>query len=1347
MFVPNHNASNAYRNDAIVDFPASQQQPSAYTAQTSANAALVKNAGNIAMTHNQMGTNDMQPVAFANNILQPQQQSAYWQLGNGNYANPCWVAMFDYDAKADDELTLQSGQPVEVISKDVSMSGDEGWWTGKIANKLGVFPSNYVMQSKHNMQQHLAAQRTRVYQKLNEEDSPLDPTVVAETDGMVQEKLTVNLKEIDFNELSLQEIIGVGGFGKVYHGSYEDQEVAIKAAKVDPDEDVSITMENVRMEATLFSLLNHKNIIALVGVCLKQPNLCIVLEYASGGALNRCLMGRKLPPQVLVDWALQIAEGMQYLHNEAPVPLIHRDLKSSNVLIKEPFLDDDDIFNKTMKISDFGLAREMYKTTKMSAAGTYAWMAPEVIKSSTYSKASDVWSYGILLWELLTGEQPYRGIDGLAVAYGVAVNKLTLPIPTSTPFPQEFTDLLESCWSANSALRPTFRTILTDLQTIAESNFISVPDESFKTMQDDWRLEIQAMFDDLRAKEKELCSREEALTRATLQHKLHEEYLRERERELHQRELTIVERELQFHLGNNDGSAPTHKPHPAKRKFKRSKLIKHGGIGEPTDFQHKLSVKASVHNDTHQSVLQSMIEQQHDGANPFTPPNPSPAIPQLHTIKNPGNGNDSLTLDKARQLHVARNAVHSTSKSTESSDAAETDNDNTVRPTELPLDAAPSTSQPRGGSCDSESEYSTPRPTPQSSRENSLKRQRSLHKALFEAAMILAAVALGRDVRCAAQLVAHLPPLVSEDTGSTGSAESKSSVGKTTSSHPNTSRNGSPKVQVSHAGTRMHGLNHMANAADRTSAASLDSDPSTSATLLSVSSVDSTLTAEGVAPAIAAYHAAGELVFPDKKSSISLKYLNGAFSSKNTASSSSEPSDSDNSTPMVSLSSSNMLVNCTNEGFRPDDDSLGKINYAAQLSVESGSGQGQSEKIVNISSNTPTGLNGVQGVVYRKPPVVRSQSEQPNSTLKRSSWGPEVMGGGIAPEPGHTQGNHYGRARGHRRTPSDGRVPMSSLDNAVKVLQYHKTPAEKAMEAGKDPELCRLPAPVGSRRKSDQAELNPGIERPSSLAITPRPRPSSARSLDLRSLSSPSSGSDSPIGTRRFTDLQVLSDPTPTNALVPLSVTPSAPKVLPVAPNVSSALAVTPSMSNVLPGTQNLSNVMPISLIPAKGVVAYPGQYQPGYQQYMNLPLTNYHPAPPLFHTPLAPATSMAPTSVATADPHALKTPVSQTVESPSPFDVKFPSPTPHSRISAQGINDQPPPLPKKTVRFSPQVVTNNYSVRSSFNSQRSLLDENMGEDTDIHDPLMRYSPKAGKPTPNGSNSGQRTFDYEEFLK
>jgi len=253
--------------------------------------------------------------------------------------------------------------------------------------------------------------------------------------------------EIKFCDLRLAEVIGVGGFGKVYRGLWKNVEVAVKAARQDPDEDISVTLENVRQEAKLFWLLNHPNIVALKGVCLEQPNLCLVMEFARGGSLNRVLQGRRIPPNILVDWAIQIARGMNYLHKDGPIPIIHRDLKSSNVLLSEP-IENEDLLNKTLLITDFGLAREVYKTTRMSAAGTYAWMAPEVIKTSTFSKSSDVWSYGVLLWELLTGETPYKGIDHLAVAYGVAVNKLTLPIPTTCPAP--FSRLMEGKENINT---------------------------------------------------------------------------------------------------------------------------------------------------------------------------------------------------------------------------------------------------------------------------------------------------------------------------------------------------------------------------------------------------------------------------------------------------------------------------------------------------------------------------------------------------------------------------------------------------------------------------------------------------------------------------------------------------------------------------------------------------------------------------------------------------------------------------------------------------------------------------------------------------------------------------------
>uniref|UniRef100_A0AAX7VMD3 Mitogen-activated protein kinase kinase kinase n=1 Tax=Astatotilapia calliptera TaxID=8154 RepID=A0AAX7VMD3_ASTCA len=455
-----------------------------------------------------------------------------------------WTAAYDYEASGEDELSLRRGDVVEVLSKDAAISGDEGWWTGKINHRVGIFPSNYVTY------------QPAIYR--------LPATSVSTG---VPERVPSSPVQIPFSELVLEEIIGVGGFGKVYRGTWKDQEVAVKAARQDPDEDITATAASVKQEAKLFSMLQHPNIIKLEGVCLEEPNLCLVMEYARGGTLNRALTGRRIPPHILVNWAVQIARGMHYLHEEAVVPIIHRDLKSSNILLLEK-IENDDIGRKTLKITDFGLAREWHKTTKMSAAGTYSWMAPEVIKSSLFSKGSDVWSYGVLLWELLTGEVPYRGIDGLAVAYGVAVNKLTLPIPSTCPEP--FAKLMEDCWDQDPHVRPSFSCILEQLSAIEEAVMATMPQDSFHSMQDDWRVEIQEMFDELRTKEKELRSREEELTRAALQQKSQEELLKRREQQLAEREINVLERELNILIFQLNKDKPNVKKR--KGKFKRSRL-------------------------------------------------------------------------------------------------------------------------------------------------------------------------------------------------------------------------------------------------------------------------------------------------------------------------------------------------------------------------------------------------------------------------------------------------------------------------------------------------------------------------------------------------------------------------------------------------------------------------------------------------------------------------------------------------------------------------------------------------------------------------------------------------------
>ncbi|XP_036345188.1 mitogen-activated protein kinase kinase kinase isoform X2 [Rhagoletis pomonella] len=488
---------------------------------------------------------------------------------------PLWTVLYDYDAKGEDELTLRRGQIVVVLSMDSNISGDEGWWTGKIGDKVGIFPSNFVT-----------------------DQDPMMPDVPSAI-GDIQPH------EIDYAELEVSEVIGAGGFSKVHRGYYNGEEVAIKVApQAGPD--VESNRDNVLQEAKLFWVVKHENIVALRGVCLKPPDLCLVMEYARGGSLNHILARGKIPPDVLVNWAIQIARGMNYLHNEAPISIIHRDLKSSNVLILEEIIGGN-LHNKTLKITDFGLARELYNTTRISTAGTYAWMPPEVIKSSIYSKSSDVWSYGVLLWELITGETPYKGFDSYSVVFGIAVNMLTLPIPKTCP--EAWGKLMKSSWENDPHKRPGFRDILTKLEDIARSGFTLTPQESFNTMQDGWKKEIAEVLHELRLKEKELRTKEERLNRVQSEQDEQAMNLKRFAEHLKLREMALIGRELQI---------AQHTPTPNRRRGKFSKvklkLLKKNEvqISLPTDFRHTVTAI-------------------HDKPLTDTPPG-SPAISQLRIV-------------------------------------------------------------------------------------------------------------------------------------------------------------------------------------------------------------------------------------------------------------------------------------------------------------------------------------------------------------------------------------------------------------------------------------------------------------------------------------------------------------------------------------------------------------------------------------------------------------------------------------------------------------------------------------------------------------------------------------------
>lgn len=111
-----------------------------------------------------------------------------------------------------------------------------------------------------------------------------------------------------------------------------------------------------------------------------------------------------------------------------------------------------------------------------------------------------MWSYGVVLWELLTGETPYKGFETLSIAYGVAVNSLKLPIPKTCP--EAWSRLMKSCWECDPHDRPSFKEILKVLDEISRSGFSQTPHESFHTLQDGWKKEIAEVLQELRKKEK-----------------------------------------------------------------------------------------------------------------------------------------------------------------------------------------------------------------------------------------------------------------------------------------------------------------------------------------------------------------------------------------------------------------------------------------------------------------------------------------------------------------------------------------------------------------------------------------------------------------------------------------------------------------------------------------------------------------------------------------------------------------------------------------------------------------------------------------------------------------------------
>jgi len=259
--------------------------------------------------------------------------------------------------------------------------------------------------------------------------------------------------KIPLEEIQFADVIGKGNFGEVWKGSYLGTDVAIKKLFFVDDQ---FMQKYIEREMDTLTQLNHPNIVQLMGMCIGLDDLYIVTEFVKGGSLNSKLEN----PSVSLNWKLRIrlllevSLAMAYLHAKGKM---HRDLKSHNLLVTEDW---------KVKVCDFGLARSSpdqdEKRSGITMVGTNEWMAPEVAMGESYDGKADVFSFAMVMYEVITRTDPpdRKMRDAYAFKADAAKDK----IPDDTP--PALWDLLVQCAAHNPAERPEFKTVVAALKDL-----------------------------------------------------------------------------------------------------------------------------------------------------------------------------------------------------------------------------------------------------------------------------------------------------------------------------------------------------------------------------------------------------------------------------------------------------------------------------------------------------------------------------------------------------------------------------------------------------------------------------------------------------------------------------------------------------------------------------------------------------------------------------------------------------------------------------------------------------------------------------------------------------------------
>lgn len=387
-------------------------------------------------------------------------------------------ALYDYTGTSHGELSFKKDDEFILLEK----LSDGGWWRGQIDDKKGHFPASFVqiiedtpaatpelkgkLELKSGSKNLSSSPPSLPKSKLSSSSNDSSDQESEDDQGKVmslgrargnlhkpklsssspasppspEERLPTNRREAQvIGQYQLGEMLGKGAFGVVYRGLNMETGAFVAVKQIATRGVPKGHLASVMTELQLLKELKHPNIVQYIALIETRENINFVLEYIEGGSLEALLKKfGKMPEVLIVRYTQQILAGLEYLHSRN---VIHRDIKCGNILITK---------DGTVKLADFGIATNLSNESGPDAAGSPYWMAPEIIELRGACTASDIWSLGCAIIELITGDPPFSEMAPMAALFAM-VEQPHPPLPSDCS--PQLRDFLLKCFDKDTSQR------------------------------------------------------------------------------------------------------------------------------------------------------------------------------------------------------------------------------------------------------------------------------------------------------------------------------------------------------------------------------------------------------------------------------------------------------------------------------------------------------------------------------------------------------------------------------------------------------------------------------------------------------------------------------------------------------------------------------------------------------------------------------------------------------------------------------------------------------------------------------------------------------------------------------